>query len=85
MGVEGSTTQMTHLSYHKEKATKLVLKGWQKDYKTKAKYSTFCHSTNQLPTTKPSRSFQKLKDDPEVFDHLTQLQTMHSFNTYYYY
>ena len=37
------------LSYHKEKASQLVLHGWMKDYKEKAKHTTFWHTTNQPP------------------------------------
>ena len=48
----------------------------------KAKYSTFWSSTNLL---QPSKAFLQLKGDPEIFGWLTQLCTMHGFNTYYYF
>ena len=60
------------------------LKCWRKDCKEKAKFSAFWHSTNQLPTIKPSWSFRQLGDQPEVFRCLTQLYTMHGCNTYYF-
>ena len=72
------------LSYYKERATKLVLRGWRKDYQVRAFCSTFWHSTTCPPNTKPSKTFTQLKDSPEVFTQLTQLRTMHRYNTYYY-
>lgn len=72
------------LSYYREKATELVLRGWRKEFETNSKYSTFWESTNRPPTVKPSKTFRQLKDRPEVFGRLTQLRTMHGYNTYYY-
>ena len=51
----------------------------------KAKYSTFWNSISLLSNTKPSKAFLQLKGDPEIFSQLTQLHTMHGFNTYYYF
>ena len=46
--------------------------------------STFWHTTTCPPDTKPSKTFTQLKDSPKVFSWLTQLCTMHGYNTYYY-
>jgi ribonuclease HI len=74
----------TSLSYHAERRSTLSQKLWRRDLLTKPLTGAFGDVTLEPPTTKPSKVFLQLKDDPEVFGRLTQLRTMHGYNPHYY-
>jgi ribonuclease HI len=71
------------LSYHAEKRTRLVLRGWRNEFKAYPHTGSFGKVTFEPPTTKPSPVFSILRDQPEVFGRLTQLRTMHGHNPSY--
>jgi len=57
---------------------------WRADIKKQPLTGAFAEVTFDQLTTKPSKVFKNLKDQPEVFGRLTQLRTMHGYNPHFY-
>jgi ribonuclease HI len=74
----------TTLSYHAEQRSKLILKKWRQDFQNQYRNDAFREVTFLPPTTKPNRVFTQLRNEPELFGRLTQVRSMHGYNTSYY-
>ena len=67
-GCRREDSNLTSLSFHKERVSQLVLQGWCKDFEKRAWHSTFWSTTQQPPTTRPSKAFRYSKTNQRSLD-----------------
>jgi hypothetical protein len=82
-GCKSNQIILPSLSYHAEKRTKLVLKNWRDQLRKTPLTGAFGSAASYPPITKPDTVFTLLREQSEVFGHLTQVRTMQGHNPSY--